>query len=80
MSDVVGKKFYNAEQPQGSTFKILNGGPSIAVSGFVTGNDNLGESEGQVVGNGGATTPKGFIVQGHKNPLALAETVTVTVV
>ncbi len=58
----------------GAQFQILNGGPSLALSGFVTGNDTLAETEGLVVGTGGKTTPKGFILQGGTDVIAVTAT------
>lgn len=61
-------------EQHGGQFQILNGGPSIALSGFTTGNDTLKEQEGLVVGTGGATTPTGFIIQGGTDSLSITAT------
>lgn len=63
----------------GTKFQLKTAGASIALEAAVTGNDALAETEGHVVGTGGASTPNGNIVQGGTTD-ALAETVSVTVV
>lgn len=73
MSGPMGKKFYNIDQPS-AALGILNGGASVALSGFNTGNDSMSDFEGHVVGTGGASTPKGAIVQGGSNSMNVTPT------
>lgn len=78
MSDVMGRKFYNVDQPVGALFGLVTGGVSFALGPSAIGKDVVSETEGLVVGTGGATTPGGFIAQGGSE--TVSETVTVTVV